>query len=144
MQKDTLFGKISMDVGKLPITFIHHKRKFNYHPSTIQSFGIFAEKGYKIYETLKSKEGHSIFVEVMVQGKLNLYKYTEKRNLKESIRYRYVYFFGFSKDALSIMSSSSYQRILGEFFRAYPDVLSELKRTTFENVPSLMEYYNAM
>ncbi|MEM1121695.1 MAG: hypothetical protein AAGJ18_14685, partial [Bacteroidota bacterium] len=55
---------------------------------------------------------------------------------------RHVYFFGASKEELTVVSSSNYRRILGAFFRAYPDLVVRLENTAFDEIPYLVELYN--
>lgn len=131
-----------MDMGKAPITFVHQKQKITFHPTTIQSFGVFNGEAYQIYETLSSEKGQAIFVEVVAKGKANLYKYVEKRIATNSTQDRYVYFFGTSKEELTVISSSNYRRILGAFLSGHPSLIEQLERTAFDEIPNLIQSYN--
>lgn len=143
LQKDTIFGKIVEREGKEPITFIHNKLKVYYHPSTIQSFGVFRENRYQRYKSLRSKEGQTFFVEILGQGKVNLYKYTELNIIKKAQVKRYVYMIDTHDHELIIFSSSTYQRILGTFLKEYPSLVAQLANCSYHEVPILIEQYNS-
>ncbi len=142
LQKDTLFGKIIEREGREPITFTHGNSKVNYHPSTIQSFGIYRNDRYQKYKSIKSDGGRTFFVEVLLQGKINLYKFTEENVLKEGRVLRYVYMMDIPDNELIIFSSSTYQRILGAFFKEYPSLVTQLSNYSYHEVPRLIEQYN--
>ena len=142
LQQDTLFGKIEMEQGQDPITFSHNKKKINYHPSTIQYFGIFENKQYQRFKSLTSLGGKSIFVKILVEGKIKVYKYTEEHVYPNSTLNRYVYLMGYSDDALVTVSSSAYQRMVGYFLKEHPNLLLELANYSFDEVPQIIEQYN--
>ena len=143
LQKDTLFGKIIEREGREPITFTHRNLKVNYHPSTIQSFGVYRNDSYQRYKSLKSEGGRTFFVEILLQGKINLYKFTEENLLKEGRVLRYVYMLDTHDEDLIIFSSSTYQRILGAFFKEYPSLVAQLSNYSYHEVPRLIEQYNS-
>lgn len=145
LQQDTLYGKVLTEPsGLAPITFIYEKQRMNYHPSSIQFFGIFRNKEYQHFKALKTKEGRAYFVQIMSNGKLNFYKYSEEHIFTYATLNRYVYLMGTSDNQLTTLSSSSYQRILGDFLEGQPALLSKLEDTSFEEVPLLIELYNEL
>jgi len=142
LQQDTLFGKIRVELGREPISFKYKKLNLDYHPSTIQSFGIFREKEYRRFKTLKSPSGKAaFFVEIIVEGKNNLYKFDDKY-ISNPKQLRYIYFIENEADELSPISSSTYQRKLGRMLKDYPHLLSILEQSTFAQVPQLIQQYN--
>ena len=144
LQKDTLFGDIFLQRGIDPIVFKHKGLKMNYHPSSIQFFGIFRNNGYQHFKVLRSKQGKAVFVEIMGIGKIYLYKYTEEHIFPNLTLNRYVYLMGESDEKLTTISSSSYQRILGHFFKKNPALLTQLATTSFAEVPKLIYQYNQL
>lgn len=142
LKQDTLFGKIEVELGREPISFKYKKLQLDYHPSTIQSFGIFREKQYHRFKSMKSPSGNtSFFVEIMVEGKNNLYKFDDKY-VFDNKKLRYLYFMENEADELFPISSSTYQRILGRILKDYPNLLLMLKQSTFAQVPQLIKQYN--
>lgn len=145
LQQDTLYGKILIEPnGLAPITFIYEGQKMQYYPSSIQFFGIFRENKYQHFKTLKSNNGGAFFVQIMVVGKLTLYKYSEEHIFPNATLNRYVYLMGTIDEALTTISSSNYQRILGGFLEGQTALLSKLADTSFEEVPQLIRVYNRL
>lgn len=145
LKQDTLHGKILTEPsGLAPIIFIYERQRMNYHPSSIQFFGIFRDKEYQHFKTLKTKEGRAYFVQIIVVGKIKLYKYSEEHIFPNATLNRYVYLMGTADEALTTISSSSYQRILGDFLKEQPALLSKLENTAFEEIPQLIELYNEL
>ena len=143
LQQDTLYGKIvTASSGLSPITFTYEKQRMNYHPSSIQFFGIFRDKEYQHFKTLKSKNGGAFFVQIMVDDTIKLYKYSEEHIFPNATLNRYVYLMGASDETLTTISSSSYHRILSDFLEGQPALLSKLENVSFAEVPLLIELYN--
>jgi len=142
LQQDTLFGKIQVELGREPISFKYKKLNLAYHPSTIKSFGIFREKQYRKFKTLKSPSGKTaFFVEIVAEGNTNLYKFDDKYIMNDK-KLRYIYFMENEADELSPISSSTYQRRLARMLKDYPHLLSVLEQSTFAQVPQLIKQYN--
>lgn len=142
LQQDTLFGKIQVELGREPISFKYKKMNLDYHPSTIQSFGIFREKQYRRFKSMKSPSGNdAFFVEIMVEGKNNLYKFDDKYIFNNK-QLRYLYFMENEDNELFPISSSTYQHILGRVLKDYPNLLSMLEQSTFAQVPQIIKQYN--
>lgn len=78
MQKDTLFGTIKNNLDWESITFVHHKKKVYFHAATIQYFGIYRAGKYLRYKSIKDKDGTDLFVQILNEGKIKLYKATEQ------------------------------------------------------------------
>jgi len=145
LNQDTLYGKILTEqAGLAPIIFIYKRQKMNYHPSSIQFFGLFREQVYQHFKTLKSEKGRAFFVQIMATGNIKLYKYSEEHIFAYATLRRYVYLMGTTDDNLTSISSSSYQRILGNFLEDTPSLLAQLANTTFDEVPQLIKQYNAL
>lgn len=142
LQQDTLFGKIQVELGRDPISFKYKKLNLDYHPSTIKSFGIFREKQYHRFKSMTSPSGNvSFFVEIMVEGKNNLYKFDDKY-IMDNKKLRYLYFMENEANELFPISSSTYQRILGRVLKDSPSLLTVLEQSTFAQVPQLIRKYN--
>lgn len=143
LQQDTLYGELLMESsGLAPITFIYEGQKMQYYPPSIQFFGIFRDKEYQHFKTLKSKNGRTFFVQRMAIGNITLYKYSEEHIFPNATLNRYVYLMGVSDEALTTISSSNYQRILGDFLEGQSTLLAKLADTSFEEVPQLIRIYN--
>lgn len=142
LQKDTLFGEILMEQGLDPIIFKHKGLKIQYYPSSIQFFGILKDNKYHHFKSLKSKYGRAVFAQIMATGKTQLYKYSEKHLFPNSTLSRFVYLMGATDNQLTTISSSSYQRILRDFFKDTSTLLSQLTNTSFDDVPKLIKQHN--
>jgi len=143
LNQDTLFGKILTEAnGLAAIKFIYKGKKMTYHPSSIQFFGIYREGRYQHFRTFKSEEGRAFFVQIMTIGKIKLYKYSEEHIFTDATLSRYVYLMRTTDDDLTTISSSSYQRILGDFLKDKPSLLAQLANTTFAEVPQLIKQHN--
>lgn len=145
LKQDTLYGKIlSQSTGLAPITFVYGGHKMNYHPISIQFFGIFRNNIYQHFKTLRSKKGQAFFVQIIANNGIKLYKYKEEHIYPNSTLRRYVYLMGPTDDQLTILSSSNYQRILNKFLKEEPALLAQLENTSFKEVPQLIEQYNKL
>lgn len=142
LQQDTLYGRIlTKPYGLAPITFIYGRDRMTYHPSSIQFFGIYRDKEFCHFKTLRSDEGKAIFVQILLDKPLKLYKYKEEHLLINATLKRYVYFMGLTDDQLITLSSSNYQRILSNFLKEKPILLSKLANVSFGEVPQLLAQY---
>lgn len=145
LKQDTLYGKIlSKPYGLAPITFVYGGHKMNYHPTSIQFFGLFRNKTYQHFKTIRSEKGQAFFVQIMANNGIRLYKYKEEHVYPNNTLGRYVYLMGPTDDQLTTLSSSNYQRILNEFLKEEPALLAQLENTSFKEVPQLIEQYNKL
>lgn len=142
IEQDTLYGRIVVNQGKDPISFKYDGHKLTYHPSTIQYFGIYRDAQHRKFRSLSSPSGRRFFVEVLLEGTVNLYKLTEKHLYANSTLDRYVYLLGSSDEALTTVTSSSYQRILKLFLVDYPHLQTKLTNTSFAEIPQIIQEYN--
>lgn len=145
LKQDTLYGKIlSQSHGLAPITFIYESQKMNYHPTSIQFFGLFRNNIYQHFKTLRSEKGQAFFVQIIENNGIKLYKYKEEHIYPNSTLVRYVYLMGPTDDQLTTLSSSNYQRILNDFLKEEPALLAQLENTSFQEVPELIKQYNEL
>lgn len=142
MQQDTIFGNIKMEQGLDPITLSYQGLKARYHPSSIQFYGVYRNNQYQHFKTITSKGGRSLFVEIMERGAVDLYKYSELHIRENEVYDRYIYLIKNIDDKLIYMSSSSYQRILANFLKKHPNLLTQLAISSYEEVPKLIKQYN--
>lgn len=145
MQRDTLFGKIKSNMDWESITFVHNKKKINFHASTIKYFGIFREGKYRRYKSIKDVDGVDLFVQILNEGKIKLYK-AEEQYFRFS-RFTYfnrVYYVGPSDDNLVMMDEEDYHNFINVIIRENPHLKKELKQLSFDELSKLVAMYNQL
>ena len=75
LAKDTVYGKVRFNPSTNVIVFSYHGDKMNFHASTIEHFGIFRKGKLHIYTSIVNDWKETVFVEVLTEGKLNVYLY---------------------------------------------------------------------
>lgn len=143
MQKDTLFGNIKNNLDWESITFVHRKKKVYFHAGTIQYFSIFRNGAYLKYKSIKDTNGNNLFVQILSEGKIKLYKAAEQyHRFAKFIHFETVYYVGPSDKDLVAMSELDYAIFIKNITKEFPELAPELKLLSFENLPKLVARYN--
>lgn len=140
MQGDTLYGKIKLDGRSNTIVFQYQGDKVEFHASTIEYFGIYKKGKYRTYKTIQNDKQKEVFVEVLTEGTLNLYRYDtsgdDRYEKEDSFRY-----FICEEDMVTMrVTPKSYKSILKLCCKNQPQLLAQ--RIEYQDVPKIIEAYN--
>lgn len=142
MNKDTLYGKIKFD-PKANIVYFHYQGdKILFNAATIDNFGINRKGVTHVYKSITNDWKEEVFVEVLSEGKINLYRYDTSGNdlyKDDAFKYRY-YISSQQKNYLVRVTPRSYKSILKMRLENQPDLL--LQNITYEDVPAIIAAYN--
>lgn len=146
LHKDTIFGKIKFVPDSPHITFTHKRKRLYFHPKTLEAFGIFSKKSnnYRIYKSISSNRGSSMFVEVIDEGPVKLYKYVKKDGLANSNYIREFYFIGRDDEKLLTMTPDSYERTMKVLVKDHPKLLDKMEAVSYKEVPNIIASYNQL
>ncbi|MEM6320783.1 MAG: hypothetical protein AAF960_24165 [Bacteroidota bacterium] len=143
LRKDTIFGKIKFNTRESHITFMHKRKRIHFHPKTLPAFGIYdKKKGYRCYKAITNAVGKSMFVEVLNEGKVKLYKYKILADFQHGTHQRDYYFIGRSDNKLVTLTPRSYSVAMRALIKDYPELIPELERTSYQQVPNLVASIN--
>ncbi len=140
MRGDTLYGKIRLDSKSNTIIFWYQGDKLTFHASTIESFGIYKKGKYRTFKTIQNDEKKEVFVEVLTEGTLNLYRYDttgDKRYNKED---NFRYFICEDDTVIMRVTPRSYKRVLKICLKDKPHLLA--RRIEYQDIPKIVEAYN--
>ncbi len=138
MHKDTLYGKIKLDLKTNILTFEYQGDKVSFKARTIDQFGIFRKGQTHVYKTITNDWNEEIFVEVLVEGTLNLYRYFTSGNAlyeKDAVGYRY--YLNKENEGYIRVTPRSYKNILQKMVKNKTYLLAQ-----FEDVPMIIQAYN--
>ncbi len=138
MHKDTLYGKIKLDLKTNILTFEYQGDKVSFKARTIDQFGIFRKGQTHVYKTITNDWNEEIFVEVLVEGTLNLYRYFTSGNAlykKDAVGYRY--YLNKANEGYIRVTPRSYKNILQKMVKNKTYLLAQ-----FEDVPMIIQAYN--
>ena len=144
MKQDTLYGKVRINNKLDGISFQYEGKKVELHASTITYFGLKKNGTTRIYKTLINNWEEYIFVEVLAEGKLNLYHYDTAGNDRYTRSDPYRYYIGSSNIYPIRMSPRSYRSLMKMMVRIVeeePELLGQL--ADYEDVPRIIRKYNA-
>lgn len=144
LNQDTLFGKIKINLKSDLITFIHNKKRINFHAKTINSFSIYHAGNYKHYKTVCTANGKELFVQILKEGKLNLYKLQQNATDFYSYKLDNKYLVGSSDKNLITVTPNSFERFLKVLVKDHPTLVAQLDKTKFKDVPEIIASYNRM
>ncbi len=145
MNQDTLFGSIKNNLDWQSITFVHNKKKIHFHAATIQYFGIYRDGEYLRYKSIKDTDGSDLFVQILSEGKIKLYKAAEQyHRFAKFSHFEEVYYVGPSDDQLVAMNKMAFATFMKNVAKEFPDLAPELKLLTFEELPKLVVMYNEL
>lgn len=144
LHKDTVFGSIKINPDVEHISFTHKRKRIYFHPKTLQAFGLYnkKEKTYKVYKSIKNARGKSMFVEVLSEGVVKLYKYKEAATEQNKMTNKELYFIGKKDGKLATMTQDSYELTMRILVKDYPELVTIAEKISYNEVPSLVESYN--
>ena len=142
LHKDTLFGKVKMSVSNPHISFTRQRKRVYFHPKTLQAFGLYdkVKKTYKIYKAITNRRGKSMFVEVINEGKVKLYKYKNQEGVTK-IHQEY-YYIGYSDQQLFTIRPNTYEKTVKVFVSDYPNLVAKVAQSSYQEVPQIIASYN--
>lgn len=145
INQDTLFGNIKNNLDWESITFVHQKKKVFFHAGTIQYFSIFRNGEYLRYKSIKDTNGTNLFVQILNEGKIKLYKAAEQyHRFAKFNHFERMYYVGPSEEDLVAMNELDYSIFIKNIAKEFPDLAPELKLLSFENLPKLVAMYNEL
>lgn len=143
LRKDTVFGKISINPEDTHITFTHNRKRVYFHPKTLQAFGIKKKDGgYKMYKSITNLRGKSMFVEILDEGPVKLYKYNKSEEIATSRYRKNLYYIGRSDKKLSTLTPDTYTRTMKVLLKDHPTLLAKADKISYNEVPDLVASYN--
>ena len=138
LRKDTLYGKIKLNLKANMLTFDYRGNKVSFQAKTIEEFGIFRKGQTHVFKTITNNRDEEIFVEVLAEGTLNLYRYfTSGNSLYEEDTVGYRYYLNKLNEGYIRVSPRSYKNILKKMVKNQPYLLAQ-----FEDVPRIIQAYN--
>ena len=146
LHKDTIFGQVRTNSEADHITFIHQRKRIYFHPKTLQAFGIYKKesKGYQVFKSITNARGQSMFVEVLNEGKVNLYKYQKNEIIAQAKYHKELYYIGHSDNKLIPMTPNSYARTMKVLVKDYPNLLTQLEHISYNEVSQIIASYNQL
>ena len=145
LHKDTIFGKIKFVPESTHITFTHKRKRIHFHPKTLDAFGILSKNGtYRFYKSITSAQGVAMFVEVIDQGPVKLYKYRKRDEIAKSNFIREFYFIGRNDEKLVTMTPDSYERTMKVLVKDHPKLLNKMDKVSYQEVPQIIASYNQL
>lgn len=143
LRKDTVFGKIKLNSEESHITFTHHRKRVYFHPKTLQAFGIKNKEGdYKVYKSITNLRGKSMFVEVLDEGPVKLYKYKKSEEIAQVKHRKDFYYIGRSDQRLATLTPDTYTRTMKVLLKDHPILLAKADKISYQQVPELVASYN--
>lgn len=145
LNQDTLFGKIILNASVEHITFKYKRKRVYFHPKTLKAFGVYKNgNGYKYYKSITNARGTSMFVEVLTEGILNLYKH-EKTEIRANAKYtKNLYYIGRTDERLSAITPDSYEHAIKVLVREHPTLSREAENASYQEFPSLVASLNEL
>lgn len=143
LHQDTIYGKVKINDNDPHITFIHKRKRLYFHPAALRYFGVYKEGQYQRFKSVKNAKGKHLFAEVLLEGKMKLYKYREYVKNKEGIlTLKELYFIGKSDEKLITMYPNSFNLILEVLAKEKPALLAKAHTVNYKEVPRFVASYN--
>lgn len=143
LRKDTIFGKIHLNQKESHITFTHKRKRVYFHPRTLQAFGVKKKNGtYQVYKSITNGRGKSMFVEVLNEGSVKLYKYQKTQIVAQVQYHKDLYYIGHSDKKLSTLTPDTYTRTMKILLKDHPQLLAKADKIAYHQVPDLVASYN--
>ena len=143
MQKDTLYGKIKLNLKTNVITFDYQGNRVSFEAKTIDNFGIFRKGQTHVYKTITNDWKEEVFVEVLAEGTLNLYRYDTSGNKHyEEDAFDYRYYLSESNEGYIRVTPRSYKNVLKKIVKNQPYLLAQ--KIGYEDVPRIVGEYNKL
>jgi len=145
LNKDTIFGDVTLNASVDHITFKHKRKRVYFHPKTLKAFGIYNKMtGYKYYKSITNGKGISMFVEILTEGPFNLYKY-EKTKIKANMNStKNLYLIGRTDEKLSTITPASYKNAIKALVKKHPTLSNKAKKSSFQEFPTLIASLNEL
>ena len=144
LKEDTIYGEIKYKPFSKQMVFHYNKRKFVFNPGSLKFFGTYRNGQYQHYKTLRPTGWELIFVQVLTEGKLNLYHYHHLDERYPPPHVRRLYFLGPTDKKLATISTRSYGPVIKFMFKDYPSISGKASRSTFDEVPGIVAAYNQL
>ena len=144
LRKDTLFGKIKTNFQSELITFIYKRKKVYFHPSTIKSYGIYDRRKYLRFKSIKNSSGDWLFVQILDEGKVKLYRYKRYVTTTEATYLKDLYYIGRSDDRLISIKRETFEQVMKGLILHHPSLLPQVNESTFKDVPAIVASYNRL
>lgn len=146
LHKDTVFGQVKINPDNDHITFTHQRKRIYFHPKTLQAFGIYKkeENVYQVFKAITNARGQSMFVEVLNEGKVKLYKYQKNEIIAQAKYHKELYYIGHSDEKLVTMTPDSYEKTMKVLVKDYPSLLTKIDQISYREVPQVIASYNRL
>ncbi|MFK7981120.1 MAG: hypothetical protein AB8G86_14130 [Saprospiraceae bacterium] len=146
LHKDTVFGQIKINPDEEHITFTHQRKRIYFHPKTLKAFGIYKKdtKAYHVYKSITNARGQSMFVEVLNEGKVNLYKYQKNKTIAAVKYHKEFYYLGHSDKKLVTLTPDYYEKTMEVLVKDHPDLLTKIAHISYREVPQIIASYNRL
>lgn len=146
LHKDTIFGQVKINLKNDHIAFTHQRKRVYFHPKTLQAFGIYnkTEKDYRLFKSITNALGKSMFVEILNEGKVKLYKYQKDEIIAEAKYHKEFYYIGRTDKNLVTMTPDSYERTMKGIVKDHPKLLTQIAHISYKEVPQIIASYNQL
>lgn len=142
MNKDTLYGKVKFNPKTNVVYFYYQGDKVVFNAATIENFGINRRGITRIFKAITNDWKDEVFVEILSEGKINLYRYDTSGNdlyKGDAFYYRY-YISNPQKSHLLRVTPRSYKTILKMRIENQPSLLAQ--QIDYEQFPDIIAAYN--
>ena len=102
------------------------------------------KKTYRIFKSITNALGKSMFVEVLNEGKLKLYKYKKEKIIAHAKYHKELYYIGRTDKKLVTMTPDSYERTMKIIVKDYPNLVTQVERISYKEVPQIIASYNQL
>ncbi len=146
LHKDTIFGQIKINPKTDHISFTHQRKRVYFHPKTLQAFGIYnkAKKEYRLFKSITNALGKSMFVEVLNEGTIKLYKYEKDEIIAQAKYRREFYYVGRTDQKLVTVTPDSYELTMKGIVKDHPKLLTRIKEMSYQEVPQIIASFNQL
>ena len=146
LHKDTIFGQVKINPKNDHIAFTHQRKRVYFHPKTLQAFGIYnkVEKDYRLFKSITNALGKSMFVEVLNEGRVKLYKYQKDEIIAEAKYHKEFYYIGRTDKNLVTMTPDSFERTMKGIVKDHPKLLTQIEQLSYKEVPQIIASYNRL
>jgi len=142
MKEDTLYGKIKIQNRFNSIAFHYQGERVGFHATTIKKFGIHQKGKTRLFKTIDDDRKKRVIVEILIQGKLNLYRYNTIGDEDFTRLEHFRYFLGKKDTELVNITPISYKNALQFFMQDQPNLLAQ--KIAYGDIPKIIEQYNEL
>jgi len=145
LNKDTIFGNVTLNAGEEHITFKYKRKRVYFHPKTLKAFGVYDKKsGYKYFKSITNIRGTSMFVEVLTEGSFNLYKYEKIETIADRKYTKNLYYIGRTDGLLSTVTPDSYEKVLKALVKKHPMLSTKAETSSYREFPNVVASINQL